>query len=322
VQLWRMHRAQKKAITPRQKFRAIYPRSYNPSFGLGCCVLGVVFASTFSVIFPLIGPPIVLLVLLTMVAQRYLAHYVYGRIGQGQTGGLLHIWLIHRFATLVALQPLLLGLILLSRLQWVLSGILLGTALLIVVCVETYARHRLRSYSRSRLNQNARNALQHFESVARPRGLPRFLNGNGVGVLTPASSSTRRPRTSIASVLDMISLTLAIMPSSTRVRGPLPLETEGIDDLASADRAAKTRPGAPPRLAFTDRALETAGMLYPPELLAPTPVVWLPNDANGVGRQEAYDLQRYHGLEVTLDAVYNDPRRQSTDSRRHTPSLP
>src|SRR6267154_1650145 len=34
---------------------------------MACCILAVTFACTFSVIFPLIGPPIVLLVFLTLV---------------------------------------------------------------------------------------------------------------------------------------------------------------------------------------------------------------------------------------------------------------
>ena len=36
-------------------------------------------------------------------------------------------------------------------------------------------------------------------------------------------------------------------------------------------------------------------------LLAPPPVIWLPNDVGGIGRSEAFDLQRYHNLRVTLD---------------------
>jgi hypothetical protein len=36
---------------------------------MACCVLGVTFASTFAVIFPLLGPPVVLLVFLTLVGM-------------------------------------------------------------------------------------------------------------------------------------------------------------------------------------------------------------------------------------------------------------
>ena len=41
--------------------------TYNPLFAMACCILAVTFACTFSVIFPLIGPPVVLLVFLTLV---------------------------------------------------------------------------------------------------------------------------------------------------------------------------------------------------------------------------------------------------------------
>jgi calcium permeable stress-gated cation channel len=46
---------------------ALYPRTYNPIFALSCSVLAFVFASTFSIIFPLIGPAICVLLLLTLV---------------------------------------------------------------------------------------------------------------------------------------------------------------------------------------------------------------------------------------------------------------
>lgn len=49
-----------------------------------------------------------------------------------------------------------------------------------------------------------------------------------------------------------------------------------------------------------------AGILYAPELLAPPPVIWLPNDVGGIGRSEAFDLQRYHSLQVTLDVHSKD----------------
>jgi hypothetical protein len=50
-----------------------------------------------------------------------------------------------------------------------------------------------------------------------------------------------------------------------------------------------------------DAAEELAGILYPPALTAPAPIIWLPNDSAGVARSEAYDLQHYHHLAVTID---------------------
>ena len=94
-------------------------------------------------------------------------------------------------------------------------------------------------------------------------------------------------------------------------------DTETLDDLTATERAARTNPEAPPHLPplpFADHAEEMAGILYAPELLAPAPVIWLPNDAGGIGRAEAYDLQRYHNLQVTLDVRSKDDvlHRRST----------
>lgn len=65
-----------------------------------------------------------------------------------------------------------------------------------------------------------------------------------------------------------------------------------------------------------------AGILYPPELTAPPPVIWLPNDAAGIARSEAYDLQHYHHLTATIDVrstadVPATPRRSLEDRRGH-----
>lgn len=50
-----------------------------------------------------------------------------------------------------------------------------------------------------------------------------------------------------------------------------------------------------------DRAAETASLLYPPELLVPPPIIWLPHDRSGIARTEAYDLGHYHDLEAVVD---------------------
>lgn len=68
-----------------------------------------------------------------------------------------------------------------------------------------------------------------------------------------------------------------------------------------------------------------AGILYAPELLAPPPVIWLTNDAGGIGRSEAYDLEKYHELRVTLDVRAKDdvqPQRSlPSQTRRAQTSL-
>lgn len=48
---------------------AAYPRTYNPSFATGACVLAVVFASAYALIFPLVGPAVTILLFLTLIGE-------------------------------------------------------------------------------------------------------------------------------------------------------------------------------------------------------------------------------------------------------------
>ena len=98
------------------------------------------------------------------------------------------------------------------------------------------------------------------------------------------------------------------------------IETDTLDDLTATERAARTHPDAAPHLPplpFADHAEEMSGILYAPELIAPPPIIWLPNDSAGVARSEAVDLQKYHDLQVTLDVHATQdvmPRRSSRSS--------
>ena len=89
IRLWRVLRAEREAVTPRQRFRgqsftsetsvmlltpqpvttlsAIYPRTYDPTYATGCCVLAVLLASAFSLIFPLLAPGALVLLFLTLI---------------------------------------------------------------------------------------------------------------------------------------------------------------------------------------------------------------------------------------------------------------
>lgn len=71
--------------------------------------------------------------------------------------------------------------------------------------------------------------------------------------------------------------------------------------MVSTARAAATGPDAPPHIDSPDPADDVADLLYPPELLAPDPVIWLIHDRAGIAESEAADLQRFHRLEVILD---------------------
>ncbi|EPQ60336.1 hypothetical protein GLOTRDRAFT_52392 [Gloeophyllum trabeum ATCC 11539] len=300
--LLRIPASEKHAVTPRQRFRAVYPSTYNASFATGCCIIGLIFASTFSLIFPLIGPAVVILIFLTLIAHRYLVGYVYGRT-RSQTGGLLQLWLLKRFGTLVAFQPFLMGLIFLTRRLWPEAGVLLGAAMVVVMIVEGYATWKTRQPGVSSLSNVTRNSLDTFGRMAQSRRLE--LEEESLSLVSSSNRNTRM-RGSFASVLEMMSMTLAVAPALTRQKGPVPLPTETIDDLTATERAARTHPDAPPHLpplSFADHAQEMSGVLYAPELLAPEPIIWLPNDSSGIGRSEARDLDKYHHLKVTLDVT-------------------
>ncbi|KAJ7597412.1 hypothetical protein C8J56DRAFT_920009 [Mycena floridula] len=305
--VWRVLRAERAAITPRQRFRALYPRTYDPSYSLGVCVLGIVFASTFALIFPLIGPAVVVLLFLTLIAHRFLVGYVFART-HSSTGGLLQIWILRRFGTLLSLQPILLGLIFLSQKFWIEGGILLGCGGIIILFVETYTHLKTRLPTRKSLSAITKDSLDTFNQTARPNGRHRTETQSPSLV----SSGPARTRGSFASVLEMMSVTLAVMPSQSATRGAVPLETETLDDLTATERAARTHPDVvPPHLpplSFTDRASVPfmPGILYAPELIAPPPVIWLPNDSAGVARSEAVDLSKYHDLSATIS--YRGPK--------------
>ncbi|KAJ7802228.1 hypothetical protein B0H14DRAFT_3092290 [Mycena olivaceomarginata] len=315
VRLWKVLKAERSAVTPRQRFRgrtdgmeAVYPRTYNPAFATGACILAIIFASTFSIIFPLVAPAVVILLFLSLVAHRFLVGYVYART-HSQTGGLLQIWLLRRFGTLLSLQPILLGLIFLSREFWIEGGVLCGTGVFVVIFVEIYVITKTR--------QPGRRTMRPASAKRRT------VDDESTSLVSSARLGGHRTRGSMASVLEMMSVTLAVMPPRRPEQVSVPLKTETLDDLTATERAARTHPDAPPhlpQLSFTDHAREMASILYAPELIAPPPIIWLPNDAAGVARSEAVDLQKYHDLQVTLDVRSKDdiitPLQRSVKGRQ------
>ncbi len=89
---------------------------------------------------------------------------MYGRT-RSQTGGLLQIWLLKRFASLIALQSILLGLILLSRELWPEGGALVGAGVFTLLFVEVYTRLKERSPGRRALNPVSQHALESVQML-------------------------------------------------------------------------------------------------------------------------------------------------------------
>lgn len=156
---------------------------------------------------------------LSELAHRFLIGYVYGRT-HSQTGGVLQIWILKRFGTILAFQPLILGLVLLSRELWIEGGVLCGAALFVVVFVESYCAWKTRIPGRRSLSPVTKDALTTFTRAARP-STPRDIDEESTSLVS--STRNTRARGSFASVLEMMSLTLAVMPSPSQARGPVPL---------------------------------------------------------------------------------------------------
>ena len=99
-----------------------------------------------------------------------------------------------------------------------------GVALLIVCVVEGYASWRLRKPGRRSLSGVTRHSLRAYENSARPRRGP-LPASEEKSTITNTSDRPRRrnAHTSISSILDMMNITLAVMPSPARNRGPVPL---------------------------------------------------------------------------------------------------
>lgn len=133
------------------------------------------------------------------------------------------MWILKRFGIILAFQPLVLGLILLSRDFWVEGGILCGAALFVVLFIESYCTWKTRLPGRRSLSPITRDSLNTFSRAARPT-TPRDIDEESTSLVS--SGRHTRARGSFASVLEMMSLTLAVMPSSNRTRGAVPLGKE------------------------------------------------------------------------------------------------
>lgn len=145
---------------------------------------------------------------------------------------MLQIWIIKRFASVLVLQPILLGVILLSQRLWVLGGILVGVGTVLLIFAEVYAESRTRGPTRRNLTMEARQSLAMFHHVSLETNANSTAKQDGKGIeysdertslVSQERMSRVRSRGSLASVLEMMSIILATMPSHTRNRSLVPL---------------------------------------------------------------------------------------------------
>lgn len=127
------------------------------------------------------------------------------------------MWLLRRFGTVLSFQPILLGLIFLTRQFWIEGGVLIGTGLFVIVFVEAYTSWKTRLPGRKSLSPITQNSLETFTDTARQNV------ENDTGTINESSAPGTRTRGSMASVLEMMSTTLAVTPSSFNFTGVVPL---------------------------------------------------------------------------------------------------
>lgn len=133
------------------------------------------------------------------------------------------MWILRRFATMTALQPLILGLILLSRRLWPEGGVLCGFSLAVILLAEVYCARKLRLPGPDSLGPMTRNSIETFKKAAKPGRRGHHMNEESTGLVDErAGGISPRARGSFASVLEMMSITLAVMPG-TKFKGPIPL---------------------------------------------------------------------------------------------------
>jgi hypothetical protein len=254
-------------------------------------LLGVTYALTLLFLFPLLAIPLLVLVYLGFVASRHMGEFVF--VDEGYTDGTLALWTIRRFGWTLALQPSVFGLILLSRREWAIGGISLGVAVLTLCLSEVLTVRRFPDTEA--LDGDSKEKLD--EAVSWMRQLP----GTGKARATRVSDASLAQR--MASLLPGYSR----LPDSC----PLPLESETINDLYQTERAEQALSRlenlsnsnsmsddfGPNRGSFLhDPSTANRGLIYPTEMLAPIPVVWLPYDSAGIAQAEAADLEARHGL--------------------------
>jgi hypothetical protein len=195
----------------------------------------------------------------------------------------------------LALQPLVYGLIVLSRREWEIGGVSIGVAVVTVVISELVTVGLHRGPTRRKLSTPTKNALATISAEMRqppnPTQLSRPVSGSSSLVLRPrqATSSMLRRLTTLLPGLSRLPLDCA-----------LPLPTETIHDLESTVLASQTRPDLKDEEHVHPQDVNR-GLIYPPEMTCQVPVVWLPHDRHGVAGTEVSDMASHHGLEAIVD---------------------
>ncbi|KAM0753755.1 hypothetical protein T439DRAFT_377901 [Meredithblackwellia eburnea MCA 4105] len=304
LRLWAVTRNLRRTKCPRQRFEVLKPSSQSPALSLGFFYLAACCSALASTLSPILCGPLIVLTLLSWMAIRHTSTFVDARSGDSR--GLFYSEFVSWIKCLVVLQPILLGLVLLSRQLFLFGGLCLGFAGLLIVASFGLALWTKRQRRRmSQVSARTRKALDAFEL-----GCTDGSFSETAGNSKRQSNTSLIGRRSMASVFEMMN---GISPPTRKSRPPLPLESEVIDSYLAGPTAAKLHAfGRPilPTLSFPgdgsstlgERGEESKGVLhprfeetmFPPALVMPRPVLILPDDVMSAG--EARELEEYWGI--------------------------
>jgi hypothetical protein len=212
--------------------------------------------------------------------------------------GYLALWLIRRLGWCLGLQPFLYGLILLLRREWAIGGVSCGIAILAFILSEALTARRLPERRHSRLNSATRSKSDTIAA--------------GMNTSPTRSPSLTRP-TSDSSMLQRLT---TLLPGYSRLPTscPLPLRPDIIDDMTHTELASVTRRDLvrgrdkDGDRFFHDPTETNKGMIYPPEMLQPPVIVWLPYTRGQEAEGEAAELEGFRGLVAIVDPAPRDRR--------------
>lgn len=270
------------------------PPAFIPSLALAPVLIAVFYATSLLMLFPLLAIPLLIMLYLAFIVIHHQVQYVHAP-STGYEAATLALWTTRRLGWTLCLQPLIYGLILLSRNEWEIGGASIGVSVLTLVLSELLTIGRHPSPSRKSLKSTTRRILGNIS-----RAMTRSSTDIRSRPNSTASSQLLRPRQSTSSMLRRLT---ALLPGLSRLPDdcPLPLPTQGIDDLHSTERASYIRPDLKDEVRTWPEDLSQRGLLYPPELTAEIPIIWLPNGQVGLSGIEVNDLASNQGLEAIID---------------------
>lgn len=268
------------------------PPNYNPALSFAPVLIAVFYLSALSGVFPIITVPALLLAYLALVAHAWLTANTYCVTRGGMSDGSAALWVVRRVGRAACLQPLVFGLVLLSRQELAVGGIAVGIAVLSIaasegVTVGLHRRETISCFSNASLNDEPRRDSLSSEE----RAIMHQRLGSDHSILAAVHT---------------------LLPGLGRLNAdnPLPFPTDAIDDLVSTERAMQAAPNATvadvfaatgdAELVVTGPTDPSRGLIYPPELLQPAPTIWLERGEGDVAQHEAGSLL-VEGLSAVVD---------------------